>query len=100
MTLRLDRPKVLSWSVIDLSTNQTACSGGPYNSSSTLSLSYCLRTSQKLKLQLRDMGTVGFLKSNSTYNVTIGLINTKTYYYFTKNNGQTLAYWRGHNFAI
>ena len=100
MTLRLDRPGVLSWSIFDLTMNQTACSGGPYSSSFISPLTYCLKSGQKLKLQLRDIGTVGFINSYSTYNVTIRSMSTGAILeYFTKNNGQTLVYWRGHSFG-
>ena len=99
MILRLDRPQEISWSVMDTLTNQTYCRGGPYSSSSISPLTYCLLSSKSLKLQLRDVGTVGFLASSSTYNVTVGTSGTASYKFFTKNNSQKMAFWRSHNFT-
>jgi len=106
MIIKLDRPRDLSWTVMDQLTNQTYCNGGPYPSTTTSSsssfspLTYCLKPGKSLKIQLRDNNqSVGFLTSSSTYNVTIGTSGSNIYKYFTKNNGSTLKLWRNHSFT-
>jgi hypothetical protein len=86
MTIKLDRPQVLSWNVMDPSTNTSYCNGGPYTTNPVLT--FCLRLNRSLRIQLRDTGTVGFAQSTSTYNITIGTQGTSSFKYYTKTNGQ------------
>jgi hypothetical protein len=62
----------------------------------------CLPSGKVMSLTLQDIGNVGFIKSSSTYNVTIGKSQSSASnsYFFTKNNGQSSTSTRSHKISL